>query len=521
MFFIKNRTYNIKKAKTEIFDLVIIGGGITGAGIAITASRKGWKTLIIDKDDFAYGSSSRSAKLIHGGLRYLPQLQIKLVKEALHEREQLLKEYPHLVKPLPFFMPIYNSWLDKLKYSIGLSGYDYLSGESSMPKHASIDLEEIKERFPQIKTDEITGGYIYYDAKTNDARLTNEVIQQATELGAVAINYLYADDFNIEANKVKSINCTDIINNEKIEIKSKIFISATGVWTDDLLHKFNPDDTNKYIMPSKGVHLVVSNDKLPKDSVMLFPTTSGDERIIWCTPWEDNLNLIGTTDTDYNQSLETIWTEKQEIDYILNSVNAQLKSTTFTYDDILSVYAGLRPLINDHDETKKSNQRSRDYNIWWNNDNMLTISGGKLTSFLSMAENCIETITDKYKIKSLQNENVVFESLTDKFKERYGIKNATRIAEIIREDESRINTITDSNYTIAEILFFIRYQNAIRLGDVLTRRTLISYKLQKWDQKRIDEIACIMANELNWSKSHIKEEISIYKSEWETMHTWK
>lgn len=516
-----NRANNIKKAKAEFFDLVIIGGGITGAGIALKASRKGWKTLIVDKNDFASGSSSRSAKLIHGGLRYLEQLQIKLVREALQEREHLLKEYPHLVKPQPFFMPIYGSMINKLKYFIGLSGYDFLSGESSMPKHASIDVEEIKEKFPQIRSDDLVGGYIYYDAVTNDARLTNEVIQQATDLGTVAINHVQVEGFNLDGNTVRSVYCTNTINNDRITVKSKIFISATGVWTDDLLRRFDVKDTTKYMTPSKGIHLVVSNNKLPKDNVMLFHTAKDDGRMIWCIPWEDNLNLLGTTDTDYDRPLETIWTEKQEIDYILDSVNAQLKNTSFTYDDILSVFAGLRPLINDRDDTKKSDQRSRDYNIWWNNNNMLTISGGKLTSFLSMAESCIETIVKKHKIRSLQNENIVAESLSDKFKERYGIKNAAHIAELIREDKKRITNISDTNYTIAEILFFIRYQNALRLGDVLTRRTLISYKLQKWDQKKIDGIVQIMASELNWNASRIKEEISIYRTEWETMHTWK
>lgn len=522
---VNNRAYNIKKAETEVFDLVIIGGGITGAGIALTASHKGWKTLIVEKNDFASGSSSRSAKLIHGGLRYLQQLQIKLVREALLEREHLLNEYPHLVKPQPFFMPIYGSIMNKFKYSIGLTGYDLLSGKSSMPKHSSIGINQIKEKFPEIKADNLVGGYIYYDAKTNDARLTNEVIQQAVELGATAINYMQVDGFNLDENTVKSLNCINTINNNTINIKGGVFISAAGVWTDDILHKFDTKDTTKYMSPSKGIHLVVSNKKLPKDHVLLLPTANNDGRILWCIPWEDDLNIIGTTDTDYNQSIENIWTEKQEIDYILDSVNAQLKDTNFTYDDILSVYAGLRPLINDEDDSKKSNQRSRDYNIWWNNDNMLTISGGKFTSFLSMANSCIETISKKHEIKPSQkspkSENIVPENLIAKFKERYGIKNAAHITKLIQEDESRKTNISDSNYTIAEVLFFIRYQNALRLGDVLTRRTLISYKLQKWDQEKIDEIVEIMTNELNWNASQIEEELSIYKSEWETMHTWK
>src|SRR3954471_11274588 len=156
-----NRQNKIQRATSELYDIVVIGGGFTGAGIALTAARKGWKTLLIDKHDFAFGTSSRSAKMIHGGLRYLEHLQIRLVKEALHEREHLLKEYPHLVKPQPFFMPIYKSKFSKLKLGIGLSGYDYLSGSSTLPGHASIGIQEIKKRFPQIKTDSMVGGYVY------------------------------------------------------------------------------------------------------------------------------------------------------------------------------------------------------------------------------------------------------------------------------------------------------------------------------------------------------------------------
>jgi glycerol-3-phosphate dehydrogenase len=294
-----SRQHNIQRAVSERFDIVVIGGGITGAGIALTAARKGWKTLLIDKHDFAFGTSSRSAKMIHGGLRYLQNLQIKLVKEALHEREHLLKEYPHLVKPQPFFMPIYKSRLSKIKLGIGLSGYDYLTGESSMPKHAEMDMEEVKIRFPQLNTTSMVGGFIYYDAKTNDARLTNEVIQEAADLGAVVLNYFELTSLQKQSSKIKSITCEDKITGKSYTIKSNVFVSATGIWTDELLKKFDSEDKKKYLMPSKGVHLIVSADHFPKDCVMLLPTANGDGRMIWCMPWDDNLSVIGTTDTDY------------------------------------------------------------------------------------------------------------------------------------------------------------------------------------------------------------------------------
>ena len=463
-----SRPHNIQRASTELFDVVVIGGGITGAGIALTAARKGWKTLIIDKHDFAFGTSSRSAKMIHGGLRYLQNLQIKLVKEALHEREHLLKEYPHLVKPQPFFMPIYKSRLSKIKLGIGLSGYDYLTGESSMPKHAEIDLEEVKQRFPQLKTDSMVGGFVYYDAKTNDARLTNEVIQEAVDLGAISLNYFELTDFSKTQNKIKTITCLDSIANKTYNIKSKVFISATGIWTDETMRKFDEKDAKKYMMPSKGVHLIMSADHFPKDCVMLLPTANGDGRMIWCMPWDDNLSVVGTTDTDYAEGNDEMIILEDEVKYILDSVNEQLKDKKITEKDILSVYAGIRPLLNDNDESKKSSKRSRDYQIWWNNENMLTISGGKLTSFLSMAEKVIETIEEKHAIESSDNDEIKINSLIDNFKHRYGIKNATLIANIAQEDDKLTQNFENYSYCPAEIIFFIRHQNAHKLDDVFT-----------------------------------------------------
>jgi len=515
-----SRQHNIQRASTELFDVVVIGGGITGAGIALTAARKGWKTLIIDKHDFAFGTSSRSAKMIHGGLRYLQNLQIKLVKEALHEREHLLKEYPHLVKPQPFFMPIYKSRLSKIKLGIGLSGYDYLTGESSMPKHAEIDLEEVKQRFPQLKTDAMVGGFVYYDAKTNDARLTNEVIQEAVDLGAIALNYFELDSFQKGNTKIKNITCIDKISKQTYTIKSKVFISATGIWTDEILKNFDKNDTKKYMMPSKGVHLIISADHFPKDCVMLLPTANGDGRMIWCMPWDDNLNVVGTTDTDYADQNDEMHIHSDEVSYILDSVNAQFKDKQLTKDDILSVYAGIRPLLNDNDDSKKSNQRSRDYQIWWNNDNMLTISGGKLTSFLSMAENCIKIIEEKHAIQSSDNDEIKINTLIDTFKHRYGIKNATLIANIAQENNQLTETFENYDYCAAEVIFFIRHQNAQKLDDILTRRTLITHQMKDFDIIFVQTISEIMAKELNWHIEQITEEINLYQQSWKLMHSW-
>lgn len=517
------REQNINRAKHEQFDIVIIGGGITGAGIAYTSAKLGWKTLVIDKNDFASGTSSRSAKMIHGGLRYLEQLEVGLVKEALHERQHLLDKYPHLVKPQPFFMPIYNSKMSKLKIGIGLSGYDMLSGKSKIPKHKSLSTNDIKTQFPQIKTEKIVGGFIYYDAKTNDARLTNEVIQDAVNYNAVALNYTECVAFNKNNAVVDTLECYDKIGKEKFTIKSKLFVVATGIWTDEVLKTYNSEDAKTYMAPSKGIHIVVEDKYFPKNEVLIVPTANGDKRFLWCMPWEDNLNIIGTTDTDYHQSLDEMVVEQSEINYILESVNAQLKDVVLTENDILSVFAGIRPLLNDDKENEKSNQRSRDYKIWWNCNNMLTISGGKLTSFLSMANHCIDVIKEKYKFETNIKDREEVNQLKNDFSEKYGCNNAQLIAEIIESESNVALSVKHEKYPycFAEFLFFIRHQFVQKIDDLLTRRTLITYLMKDFDTSLVDAVANLMAKELHWNETQKAQEILAYKTAWQLMHSWK
>ena len=508
---------NIDPSINDEFDLVVIGGGITGAGLFYLAARSGLKTLIIDKNDFASGTSSRSAKLIHGGLRYLQYFQIKLVQEALFEREQLLQAFPHLVKPLAFFMPIYHSWANRLKLSIGLTGYDLLSGQSSMPKHKSISKEEIAKKFPMVETNDLKGGFVYYDAKTNDARLVNEVIHEGVKYGNIALNYFELEAIDVNGKKIESIRCRDRISDQVYQVISKQFISATGIWTDQVLRKFNPWG-KRYMKPSKGIHIVVDGKYLPQDHVLILPTTSGDGRFVWCVPWEDGMNVIGSTDTEFSEPIADLKSKKEEIDYLLSSLNLYVTDKEFTYGDILSTYAGLRPLLDDHEESESSS-RPRDYEIWWNNENFSTIAGGKLTSFLSMAENCLEEIAEKDEQFAYQKKS--FSNLTEaNEKSKYGPNQST--VDLIAEERDRNKEVIDSayDYSFAELIFFIRHQHARTLDDLLTRRTLVSYKMQHWNEALISKICEIFIEENIWTPGSEVEHISNYKIAWEKMHTW-
>jgi glycerol-3-phosphate dehydrogenase len=524
-----HRHEHISAAKSTQFDLIIIGGGVTGAGIYLRAVQQGLKPLLLDQEDFAYGTSSRSSKLVHGGLRYLAYFQIKMVYEGLYEREHLLKLYPHLVRPQAFFMPVYHSWVNRLKFSVGLTGYDMLQGKSLMPRHIAVPRDEIVVRFPQVVQDDLKGGFIYYDARTNDARLTNEVVMQATNLGGTAINYMKVKAVKEMTDEVQMVECQDAWTGDLYQFNAAMILSATGVWTDETVAlKQQPDKA--IIKPSKGIHVVVSGDFFPKDVVLILPSAGNDGRFVWCVPWEDNLNVIGTTDTEYTGDVNEIKTEREEVRYLIDAVNKYLKGRKIQESDVLSVFAGLRPLLNDEEEDKESASRSRDYHIWWVTDRYLAIAGGKLTSFLSMADQVLKTIkdrrffshqTDAPEDKSPEKKNLPPYPIYQILRDLYGDENTVLIKAIIEEGKgygSRLDL--KYRYLIAEIIFFIRYQQALTLDDIFTRRTLISYNMQEWDQRLIDKTSSIFVQELGWTDAAIQLHKAHYRKSWEAMHSW-
>jgi len=320
-----NRKETIKKMSTTEFDLVVIGGGITGAGIALDASSRGMKVALVEKNDFASGTSSRSTKLIHGGLRYLKQLEIRLVQEVGSERAIVHHLAPHLVTAEKMLLPlIEGGTYGKMATSFGLMIYDYLAGVEGEDKRVMLDRDETLKSEPLLKKAVVKGGGLYAEYRTDDARLTIENIKTAARFGAMSINYVKADDFIYKKNVVKGVQCTDLETNTSFALKSKYVISAAGPWVDKLRKKNNSLE-GKHLFLSKGVHLVVPHEKLPVTQAVYFDIPDG--RMMFAIP-RHRVTYIGTTDTPYDGDINHVLTNMEDVDYLLNAVNNMFPKST-------------------------------------------------------------------------------------------------------------------------------------------------------------------------------------------------
>jgi glycerol-3-phosphate dehydrogenase len=499
------RRDKISQAGSSKYDVVVIGGGITGAGIFLKCCRQGLNTLLVDRDDFAAGTSSRSAKMIHGGLRYLQYLQVNLVREALEERNFLLEHYAHLVKPLPFLMPVYDSQFARMKIKVGLAGYDALAGSSKLPRHRSLTSDEVRKTYPMLREKGLKGGFYYYDAITNDARLTNEVIMQGCQAGGTAINYVTASFPSGTSGSLMELDCHDELNDVSFSVRADHYISAAGIWSDEFLRGNGKAGSAGSIMkPSKGVHIVVDGAPFPKEDVLLVPCE--DKRFIWICPWENGLVIIGATDTAFSGDLREPGTTKADIRYLLDNANRYLRNVTLTEDDILSMFSGLRPLLNEEGESDTV-KMSRDYKVWWEKDNLLAIAGGKLTSFLSMADHVLEKLLKKQGSVRITGHPAG--------------ESAVAAIEVIRQQEAGAGEPLPGfeQHDVAEVIYFVRKQHAEKISDVLTRRLSLSYGLKDYDEALISAVAGIMQRELGWSDAVLAQRLADYRRHWETLHS--
>ncbi|PWT77372.1 MAG: FAD-dependent oxidoreductase [Bacteroidetes bacterium] len=457
------------------WDICIIGGGATGLGTAVDAASRGYKTILLEQYDFAKGTSSRSTKLVHGGVRYLQQGNIKLVLEALHERGNLMKNAPHLVKNQSFIVPNYK-WWEGPYYGFGLKLYDWMAGRLGLGSSQLLSREETLAMAPTLDGEGLRGGVIYHDGQFDDARLALHLAWTAADHGAAVLNYFPVRSFAKVADAIKGVQAQDVLSGKKYEIKAKAIINATGVFTDMVLSLDNPDHET-IISPSQGVHIVLDKKFLPGKAAIMVPHTD-DGRVLFAVPWHGKI-IIGTTDTPITIRNEDTLREpkplQEEIDFILHQIGKYLSQDP-TYKDIRSVFAGLRPLVKS--DSKKTAELSRDHLISVSSSGLITITGGKWTTYRKMAEDVVDSairnagLTSRECITSSLSIHGAKEQ-TDFENPMYYYGTDSRFIDfIIKEDPSTGIHIHDRlPYTKAEIIWAAREEMCMTVEDALSRRT--------------------------------------------------
>jgi glycerol-3-phosphate dehydrogenase len=374
---------------TKQWDICIIGGGATGLGTAVDAASRGYKTILLEKIDFAKGTSSRSTKLVHGGVRYLQQGNIKLVMEALKERGLLMKNASHLVRNQSFVVPNYKWWEGPF-YGIGLKVYDWMAGSLGLGPSQFLSKEEILQHAPTLETEGLRGGIIYYDGQFDDARLAIALALTAAEQNATLLNYFEVKSFLKSANRIEGVAAIDTINKKEYEIRARCVINATGVFGDTLM-KMDDDQHHSMITLSQGIHLVVDKDFLPGDAGIMIPRTD-DGRVLFAVPWHGKC-ILGTTDTPITKLTDEPVALHAEIEFILSHISRYLSKKP-GINDVCSVFAGLRPLVKS--SNKKTAELSRDHLVSVSDSGLLSITGGKWTTYRKMAEDTVDLARDRF-----------------------------------------------------------------------------------------------------------------------------
>lgn len=493
----------------DIWDLVIIGGGASGLGVALDALSRGLKVLLLEKSDFAKGTSSRSTKLVHGGVRYLAQGELGLVLEALKERGRLLKNAPHLTVNQSFVIPLY-TFIDRWKYSIGLKIYDWMAGSLRLGKSTFVSKEETVKKLPRIRKKGLRGGIVYQDGQFDDARLALMVARTCNDMGGCMVNYAKVNELcKDDTGKIEGLTFRDVIEKKNYQVKARTVINATGVFADKILQLDQPG-TPKMIQPSQGVHLVLDGSFLGSSNALMIPETS-DGRVLFAVPWQGKL-VVGTTDTLRKKPKMEPQPLSSEIAFILETAGQYLE-TAPTRDDVLSVFAGLRPLAAPKEGSTKTKEISRSHKVIVSDSQLITITGGKWTTFRKMGE---DTVDAHYKLHSLKaaeskSANKRFHGYTDTMEEGH--------LQLYGSDAAEIRQLQDTNpdwakpihedypYTGAEVIWAVREEMAQKVEDFLSRRCRVLLLDAKAALHMAPKVAALMASELGKDEAWIMSEL--------------
>lgn len=504
----------LKSQGDQTWDIVVIGGGATGLGTALEATTRGFKTLLLEQADFAKGTSSRSTKLVHGGVRYLAQGDVGLVREALKERGLLLRNAPHLVKNLSFIIPAYQWWTGPY-YAVGLKVYDGLSGKLSLGSSKFISKKKALAALPTLKQKGLKGGIMYQDGQFDDARLALNIAQTAAKAGATILNYFKVTGLKKSpSGKIQAVQATDLETRDTYDIQAKLVINATGVFVDDILRMDQPE-AKKTVKPSQGVHIVLDKKFLPSDSALMIPKTE-DGRVLFAIPWHEKV-VVGTTDTPIERASLEPRALDEEIDFILRTAQQYL-STPPQKEDVRAVYSGLRPLAAPQGDSQKTKEISRSHKIVVSDSHLITIIGGKWTTYRKMGEDVIDKaiqVGDLEKRASITAELAIHghtngqKNASEDFLKIYG-SDAQAIRELMEESKDlQAKLHPDYAFNQAQVVWAAREEMARTVEDVLSRRMRILLQDAQASLEMAPQVARLLASELGkdeaWQRQQVEE----------------
>jgi len=512
-----NRSEMITKLNygSKEFDFVIIGGGATGIGVALEASARGYSVLLLEKSDFTKSTSSKSTKLVHGGVRYLAQGDVGLVREAVVERGLLAQNAPHLVKDQSFIIPTHG-WFDEIQYTVGLTLYDLLAGKLSLGRSKRISKAKTLRRIPTINADKISAGVEYHDGQFDDTRLAINTLQSASELGALVINY--CNVVGLSKNSEGRLNGVIFVDEEsgaEYSVKGRQIVNATGVFADDILQMDSPE-AKKTIVPSQGVHLMLDKSFLSGADAIMIPKTD-DGRVLFLVPWHDKV-VVGTTDTPIKEeSLEPVALE-EEVEFILETASRYLTKAP-KRSDVLSVFAGLRPLAAPSGDGKKTKEISRSHKIFVSDSGLMTMIGGKWTTYRKMGEDLVDRAEKEQNWKHISTRTKQLK--IHGYKEDVDLANpfyfygSDEEAILQLSEEKELGDLVSEKLHVmkAQVVWAVKFEMARTVEDFLARRTRCQLLDAKESVKMAPKVAKIMAGELGkneaWEQEQIKDYVDV------------
>lgn len=497
----------------QVWDVLIIGGGATGLGCGVEAASRGHKTLLLEQSDFAKGTSSRSTKLIHGGVRYLKQGNISLVREALHERGLLVENAPHLVRRLPLVVPHYK-WWEVPFYAIGLKVYDFLAGKLNIGTSKHLSRKETLKHLPTIDSNGLKGGTLFYDGQFDDARLAIALARTMAAQGGVPLNYMKVTGLLKSSLGVAGVVAEDVESGQTFQIQAKAVINATGIFTDEI-RQMDDSNVQKLLSVSQGIHVVLDKSFLPGDSALMIPSTD-DGRVLFAIPWHNRV-VVGTTDTPMPQPELEPKPLGEEVLFLLNHISRYLTKVPQP-SDVLSSFAGLRPLITGSKKgAEKTSGLSREHNIFVSDSGLLTITGGKWTTYRNMGKDTIDRAeslaelspqaskTETLRLQGWSNQPASLNGLSIYGSDAASIQHFQQI-----EPELGQPLHPNLPYLKAEVVWAVREEMARTVEDVLSRRTRALLLDAKASMEAAPEVAWLMAAELNLDEAWQQRQVAAY-----------